>query len=110
MLSHAPDKGKKGKGISIFYTCYPILLKKSIASPFFVTMFMYFQSHPDTWTGLVFSAPLFVKLENMKPSLVFSAPLGFLNQSHQSPSRHKVTDWFILINGGGALMPCRSAI
>lgn len=34
------------------------------------TMLMYFQSEPDTWTGLIFSAPLFVMPENMKPSKV----------------------------------------
>ncbi|XP_057968983.1 caffeoylshikimate esterase [Malania oleifera] len=32
------------------------------------TMLMYFQSEPETWTGLIFSAPLFVMPENMKPS------------------------------------------
>ncbi|CAK9324607.1 unnamed protein product [Citrullus colocynthis] len=32
------------------------------------TMLMYFQSNPDTWTGLIFSTPLFVIPENMKPS------------------------------------------
>lgn len=35
------------------------------------TMIMYFQSQPDTWTGLIFSAPLFVIPENMKPSKVW---------------------------------------
>ncbi|PON66399.1 Alpha/beta hydrolase fold [Parasponia andersonii] len=34
------------------------------------TMLMYFQSDPDTWTGLIFSAPLFVMPEDMKPSKV----------------------------------------
>lgn len=34
------------------------------------TMLMYFQSPPDTWTGLIFSAPLFVMPDNMKPSRV----------------------------------------
>ncbi|XP_059642605.1 caffeoylshikimate esterase [Cornus florida] len=34
------------------------------------TMLMYFQSPPDTWTGLIYSAPLFVMPENMKPSKV----------------------------------------
>ncbi|GMH15937.1 hypothetical protein Nepgr_017778 [Nepenthes gracilis] len=34
------------------------------------TMLMYFQSKPDTWTGLIFSAPLFVIPENMKPSKI----------------------------------------
>ncbi|KAK3026100.1 hypothetical protein RJ639_040772 [Escallonia herrerae] len=34
------------------------------------TMIMYFQSEPDTWTGLIFSAPLFVIPEAMKPSKV----------------------------------------
>ncbi|KAK6914961.1 Serine aminopeptidase, S33 [Dillenia turbinata] len=33
------------------------------------TMLMYFQSE-DAWTGLIFSAPLFVMPENMKPSKV----------------------------------------
>ncbi|OIT19174.1 PREDICTED: caffeoylshikimate esterase-like [Nicotiana attenuata] len=34
------------------------------------TLLMYFQSEPDTWTGLIFSAPLFVIPEPMKPSKV----------------------------------------
>lgn len=34
------------------------------------TMLMYFQSEPNLWTGLIFSAPLFVMPENMKPSKV----------------------------------------
>lgn len=34
------------------------------------TMLMYFQSEPGTWTGLIFSAPLFVIPEPMKPSKV----------------------------------------
>uniref|UniRef100_A0A5B7BXH0 Putative caffeoylshikimate esterase n=1 Tax=Davidia involucrata TaxID=16924 RepID=A0A5B7BXH0_DAVIN len=34
------------------------------------TMLMYLQSEPDTWTGLIFSAPLFVIPESMKPSKV----------------------------------------
>uniref|UniRef100_A0A1J3F3P3 Caffeoylshikimate esterase n=2 Tax=Noccaea caerulescens TaxID=107243 RepID=A0A1J3F3P3_NOCCA len=33
-----------------------------------VTLLMYFQSEPETWTGLIFSAPLFVIPEEMKPS------------------------------------------
>lgn len=33
-----------------------------------VTLLMYFQSEPDLWTGLIFSAPLFVIPEDMKPS------------------------------------------
>ncbi|CAA7013753.1 unnamed protein product [Microthlaspi erraticum] len=33
-----------------------------------VTLLMYFQSEPETWTGLIFSAPLFVIPEPMKPS------------------------------------------
>ncbi|KAF3333516.1 caffeoylshikimate esterase-like protein [Carex littledalei] len=32
------------------------------------TMLMYLRSPPDTWTGLIFSAPLFVMPEDMKPS------------------------------------------
>ncbi|KAI5325911.1 hypothetical protein L3X38_034985 [Prunus dulcis] len=35
------------------------------------TMLMYFQSPPDTWTGLIFSVPLFVIPENMKPQQDF---------------------------------------
>lgn len=35
------------------------------------TMLMYFQSEKDLWTGLIFSAPLFVIPEAMKPSKVF---------------------------------------
>ncbi|KMZ61860.1 Caffeoylshikimate esterase [Zostera marina] len=31
------------------------------------TMLMYFQSPPGLWTGLIFSAPLFIIPENMKP-------------------------------------------
>eukprot|EP00262_Sarcandra_glabra_P008171 TRINITY_DN21445_c0_g1_i1.p1 TRINITY_DN21445_c0_g1~~TRINITY_DN21445_c0_g1_i1.p1 ORF type:complete len:342 (-),score=-1.42 TRINITY_DN21445_c0_g1_i1:62-1036(-) len=34
------------------------------------TMLMYFQSEPGTWTGLIFSAPLFVMPDPMKPSKV----------------------------------------
>ncbi|XP_062089786.1 caffeoylshikimate esterase [Humulus lupulus] len=34
------------------------------------TMLMYFQSDPDAWTGVIFSAPLFVMPEDMKPSKV----------------------------------------
>ncbi|KAL8252348.1 hypothetical protein R6Q59_036041 [Mikania micrantha] len=30
-----------------------------------ITMLMYLQSEPDTWTGLIFSAPLFVRPKNM---------------------------------------------
>ncbi|GAB2256200.1 hypothetical protein Droror1_Dr00009978 [Drosera rotundifolia] len=33
-----------------------------------VTMLIYLQSKPDMWTGLIFSAPLFVIPEDMKPS------------------------------------------
>ncbi|GAB2293600.1 hypothetical protein Dimus_027812 [Dionaea muscipula] len=32
------------------------------------TMLMYFQSKAETWTGLIFSAPLFIMPEPMKPS------------------------------------------
>ncbi|XAR50588.1 2-acylglycerol O-acyltransferase [Bertholletia excelsa] len=42
------------------------------------TMLMYFQSEPDTWTGLMFSAPLFVIPENMKPSKVRLFMYGLL--------------------------------
>ncbi|CAL5361434.1 unnamed protein product [Camellia sinensis] len=42
------------------------------------TMLMYFQSEPDTWTGLIFSAPLFVIPENMKPSKVHLFMYGLL--------------------------------
>ncbi|XP_010254283.1 PREDICTED: caffeoylshikimate esterase [Nelumbo nucifera] len=34
------------------------------------TMLMYFQSEPNTWTGLIFSAPLFMIPEEMRPSKV----------------------------------------
>lgn len=34
------------------------------------TLLMYFQSEKDLWTGLIFSAPLFVIPEPMKPSKV----------------------------------------
>ncbi|XP_047310896.1 caffeoylshikimate esterase [Impatiens glandulifera] len=33
-----------------------------------ITMLMYLQSDPDEWTGVIFSAPLFVIPEPMKPS------------------------------------------
>ncbi|KAK2358718.1 caffeoylshikimate esterase [Trifolium repens] len=42
------------------------------------TMLMYFQSEPDTWTGLIFSAPLFVIPEDMKPSKVHLFVYGLL--------------------------------
>ncbi|XP_028079638.1 caffeoylshikimate esterase-like [Camellia sinensis] len=42
------------------------------------SMLMYFQSEPDTWTGLIFSAPLFVIPENMKPSKVHLFMYGLL--------------------------------
>ncbi|XVF74675.1 hypothetical protein PTKIN_Ptkin13bG0130500 [Pterospermum kingtungense] len=42
------------------------------------TMLMYFQSEPETWTGLIFSAPLFVMPENMKPSKVRLFTYGLL--------------------------------
>lgn len=35
-----------------------------------VTLLMYLQSEKDLWTGLIFSSPLFVIPENMKPSKV----------------------------------------
>ncbi|KAJ0595283.1 putative 2-acylglycerol O-acyltransferase [Helianthus annuus] len=35
-----------------------------------VAMLMYLQSEPDTWTGLIFSAPLFVTPEKCTPSKV----------------------------------------
>ncbi|KAK7835057.1 caffeoylshikimate esterase [Quercus suber] len=41
-------------------------------------MLMYFQSPPDAWTGLIFSAPLFVMPENMKPSKVRLFMYGML--------------------------------
>ncbi|GAA0183317.1 hypothetical protein Leryth_003083 [Lithospermum erythrorhizon] len=43
-----------------------------------VTLLMYFQSEPDTWTGVIFSAPLFVIPENMKPSKVHLFGYGLL--------------------------------
>lgn len=43
-----------------------------------VTLLMYFQSEKDTWTGLIFSAPLFVIPENMKPSKVHLFGYGLL--------------------------------
>ncbi|KAL2534148.1 Caffeoylshikimate esterase [Abeliophyllum distichum] len=42
------------------------------------TMLMYFQSEPGTWTGLIFSAPLFVIPEPMKPSKVHLFMYGLL--------------------------------
>ena len=41
-------------------------------------MLMYLQSPPNTWTGLIFSAPLFVMPENMKPSKVHLFMYGML--------------------------------
>ncbi|KAJ0586572.1 putative 2-acylglycerol O-acyltransferase [Helianthus annuus] len=43
-----------------------------------ITMLMYFQSDPDTWTGLIFSAPLFVIPENMIPSKLHLTMYGLL--------------------------------
>ncbi|KAK2651482.1 hypothetical protein Ddye_011338 [Dipteronia dyeriana] len=43
-----------------------------------LTMLMYFQSEPTTWTGLIFSAPLFVIPENMKPSKLHLFMYGLL--------------------------------
>lgn len=43
-----------------------------------VTLLMYFQSEPDTWTGLIFSAPLFVIPEPMRPSKVRLFMYGLL--------------------------------
>ncbi|CAK9164826.1 unnamed protein product [Ilex paraguariensis] len=42
------------------------------------TILMYFQSKPETWTGVMFSAPLFVMPENMKPSKVRLFMYGLL--------------------------------
>ncbi|KAM7259540.1 hypothetical protein ACFE04_015281 [Oxalis oulophora] len=42
------------------------------------TMLMYFQSDPKTWTGLIFSAPLFVMPEPMKPSKIHLFMYGLL--------------------------------
>eukprot|EP00256_Glycine_max_P021962 XP_003542674.2 caffeoylshikimate esterase [Glycine max] len=42
------------------------------------TLLMYFKSEPDTWTGLMFSAPLFVIPEDMKPSRVHLFMYGLL--------------------------------
>ncbi|CAN4088901.1 unnamed protein product [Withania somnifera] len=42
------------------------------------TLLMYFQSEPDTWTGLCFSAPLFVIPEPMKPSKIHLFMYGLL--------------------------------
>ncbi|CAF2081155.1 unnamed protein product, partial [Brassica napus] len=42
------------------------------------TLLMYFQSEPDTWTGLIFSAPLFVIPEDMKPSKTHLFAYGLL--------------------------------
>jgi caffeoylshikimate esterase len=41
-------------------------------------MLMYFQSEPDTWTGVIFSAPLFVIPEPMKPSKAHLFMYGLL--------------------------------
>ncbi|CAM8992103.1 unnamed protein product [Rhodiola kirilowii] len=42
------------------------------------TMMMYFQSESRLWTGLIFSAPLFVMPENMKPSRIHLFGYGLL--------------------------------
>ncbi|MED6216514.1 hypothetical protein PIB30_008202 [Stylosanthes scabra] len=42
------------------------------------TLLMYFKSEPDTWTGLIFSAPLFVIPEEMKPSRLHLFAYGLL--------------------------------
>ncbi|KAL6559848.1 hypothetical protein OROGR_004965 [Orobanche gracilis] len=42
------------------------------------TLLMYFQSEKDLWTGLIFSAPLFVIPEPMKPSKVHLLMYGLL--------------------------------
>ncbi|KAL8522341.1 hypothetical protein ACS0TY_012475 [Phlomoides rotata] len=43
-----------------------------------VTLLMYFQSEADLWSGLIFSAPLFVIPEPMKPSQVHLFAYGLL--------------------------------
>ncbi|XP_024972711.1 caffeoylshikimate esterase [Cynara cardunculus var. scolymus] len=43
-----------------------------------ITMLVYFHSEPDTWTGLIFSAPLFVIPENMIPSKLHLTMYGLL--------------------------------
>ncbi|XP_071716033.1 caffeoylshikimate esterase-like [Rutidosis leptorrhynchoides] len=43
-----------------------------------ITMLMYFQSDPDTWTCLIFSSPLFVLPEGMVPSKLHLTMYGLL--------------------------------
>ncbi|KAJ0755962.1 putative 2-acylglycerol O-acyltransferase [Helianthus annuus] len=43
-----------------------------------VAMLMYLQSEPDTWTGLIFSAPLFVTPEKCTPSKLHITMYGLL--------------------------------
>ncbi|KAD4585329.1 hypothetical protein R6Q59_036044 [Mikania micrantha] len=43
-----------------------------------ITMLMYFQSEPYTWTGLIFSAPLFVTPEKLTPSKLHLTMYGLL--------------------------------
>lgn len=43
-----------------------------------VTMLMYFQSPPDTWTGIIVSAPLFACTQETKPSRVRLFMYGLL--------------------------------
>ncbi|KAI3712046.1 hypothetical protein L1987_70595 [Smallanthus sonchifolius] len=43
-----------------------------------ITMLMYFQSDPDTWTGLIVSSPLFVIPEAMIPSKLHLTMYGLL--------------------------------
>ncbi|KAI3525103.1 hypothetical protein L1887_03775 [Cichorium endivia] len=43
-----------------------------------ITMLMYFQSDPDTWSGLIFLSPLFVLPEGMTPSKLHLTMYGLL--------------------------------
>ncbi|KAK9069768.1 hypothetical protein SSX86_010164 [Deinandra increscens subsp. villosa] len=43
-----------------------------------ITMLMYLQSEPDTWTGLIFSAALFVTPEKLTPSKLHITMYGLL--------------------------------
>ncbi|KAK1299250.1 hypothetical protein QJS10_CPB14g01126 [Acorus calamus] len=58
------------------------------------TMLMYFQSEPDTWTGLIFSAPLFVIPDDMKPSKIrlflFGLLFGFADTWEAMPDNKMV--------------------
>jgi len=58
------------------------------------TLMMYLLSPPDTWTGLILSAPLFMMPEDMKPSRIrlflFGLLLGFADTWQAMPDKKMV--------------------